>query len=176
MFRERLFIAEAIDFRKRFGSFVLAIKRQTELLRDKVAHIHLKFSDTLLIMLPKNQLDELRSSSDLIILEELDIHLRYQKYWWLSILIFPLIMLVASFNILTIVESTVIGAIVLLVLRSISMEEAYDSINWAVIFLIALLSFNVYLYGDDSLGGANQLALLLSAAFATIMGLKSGTS
>ena len=128
-----------IDFRKRFGSFVLAIKRQTELLRDKVAHIQLKFSDTLLIMLPKNQLDELRSSSDLIILEELDIHLRYQKYWWLSILIFPLIMLVASFNILTIVESTVIGAIVLLVLRSISMEEAYDSINWAVIFLIALL-------------------------------------
>tara|TARA_Y100000814_G_C12289898_1_gene388039 strand:+ start:1 stop:1104 length:1104 start_codon:yes stop_codon:yes gene_type:complete len=128
-----------IDFRKRFGSFVLAIKRQTELLRDKVAHIHLKFSDTLLIMLPKNQLDELRSSSDLIILEELDIHLRYQKYWWLSILIFPLIMLVASFNILTIVESTVIGAIIILVLRSISMEEAYDSINWAVIFLIALL-------------------------------------
>ena len=128
-----------IDFRKKFGSFVLAIKRQTELLRDKVAHINLKFSDTLLIMLPKNKLDSLRSSSDLIILEELDIHLRYQKYWWLSILIFPLIMIVASFNIFTIVEATVIGAIFLLVLRSISMEEAYESINWPVIFLIALL-------------------------------------
>ena len=128
-----------IDFRKKFSSFVLAIKRQTELLRDKVAHINLKFSDTLLIMLPKNKLDSLRSSNDLIILEELDIQLRYQKYWWLSILIFPLIMIVASFNLLTIVEATVIGAIILLVLRSISMEEAYESINWAVIFLIALL-------------------------------------
>ena len=128
-----------IDFRKKFSSFVLAIKRQTELLRDKVAHINLKFSDTLLIMLPKNKLDSLRSSNDLIILEELDIQLRYQKYWWLSILIFPLIMVVASFNLLTIVEATVIGAIILLVLRSISMEEAYESINWAVIFLIALL-------------------------------------
>ena len=90
-------------------------------------------------MLPKNKLDSLRSSNDLIILEELDIQLRYQKYWWLSILIFPLIMIVASFNLLTIVEATVIGAIILLVLRSISMEEAYESINWAVIFLIALL-------------------------------------
>ena len=48
-------------------------------------------------------------------------------------------MIVASFNLLTIVEATVIGAIILLVLRSISMEEAYESINWAVIFLIALL-------------------------------------
>ena len=85
-------------------------------------------------MLPKNKLDSLRSSNDLIILEELDIQLRYQKYWWLSILIFPLIMIVASFNLLTIVEATVIGAIILLVLRSISMEEAYESINWAVIF------------------------------------------
>ena len=35
-----------IDFRNKFGSFVLAIKRQTELLRDKVARINLKFSDT----------------------------------------------------------------------------------------------------------------------------------
>jgi len=33
-----------IDFRNKFGSFVLAIKRQTELLRDKVAHVQLKFN------------------------------------------------------------------------------------------------------------------------------------
>jgi di/tricarboxylate transporter len=48
-------------------------------------------------------------------------------------------MLSASFDILSIVEATVIGSIILLVLRSISIEEAYESINWPVIFLIALL-------------------------------------
>ena len=128
-----------IDFRKTFGSFVLAIKRQTELLRDKVAHISLKFSDTILIMVPKNKLNELRTNNDIIILEELDVHLKYQRYWWLSILIFPLIMILSSFNIISIVEGTVIGAIILLVLKSLSIEEAYESINWPVIFLIALL-------------------------------------
>ena len=56
------------------------------------------------------------------------------------------------------------------------MNQSFFVALLPIIFLIALLSFNVYLYGDDSLGGANQLALLLSAAFATIMGLKSGTS
>ena len=32
------------DFKHRFSSFVLAIKRQTELLREKIAHIKLKLS------------------------------------------------------------------------------------------------------------------------------------
>ena len=56
------------------------------------------------------------------------------------------------------------------------MNQSFFGALLPIIFLIALLSFNVYLYGDDSLGGANQLALLLSAAFATIMGIKNGTS
>ena len=56
------------------------------------------------------------------------------------------------------------------------MNQSFFGALLPIIFLIALLSFNVYLYGDDSLGGANQLALLLSAAIAAVMGLKSGTS
>ena len=43
-----------------------------------------------------------------------------------------------------------------------------------IIFLIILLSTNVYLYGDESLGGANQLTLLLSGALAAIIGIKYG--
>ena len=43
-----------------------------------------------------------------------------------------------------------------------------------IIFLIILLSINVYLYGDNSLGGPNQLSLLLSAAVAGIIGYKYG--
>ena len=39
-----------------------------------------------------------------------------------------------------------------------------------LIFLISLLGINVFVYGDDSLGGANQFALLLGAAVAAIIG------
>ena len=128
-----------LNYRKRYNSFVLAIKRQTELLRDKVAHIKLKFSDTLLIMVPRNKLDSLKESNELIILEELDIHLKYERYWWLSILVIPSVMILSTFSILSITEASMLGCILLLVLRAISMEEAYSSINWSVIFLIALL-------------------------------------
>jgi len=128
-----------LNYRQRYDSFVLAIKRQAELLRDKVAHIKLKFSDTLLIMIPKDKIEMIRSSNDLIILEELDIHLRYERYWWLSIIVIPLIMILSSFQIISITEGAILGAILLLVLRSLSMEDVYESINWPVIFLIALL-------------------------------------
>ena len=128
-----------LNYRKAYNSFVLAIKRQDELLREKVAHVKLKFSDTLLIIIPRNRLDNLRDSSELVILEELDIHLRYERYWWLSILVIPVVMVLSSIGILSITEASVLGCILLLVLRAISMEEAYKSINWPVIFLIALL-------------------------------------
>ena len=43
-----------------------------------------------------------------------------------------------------------------------------------ILTLIILLGYNVFLYGDNSLSGANQLALLLTAAIAIIIGLKFG--
>ena len=130
---------QEFDFRSRFGSFVLAVKRQRDLLRNKIAHIRLKFSDTLLIMVPKERLDILRTSNDLIVLEELDIHLRYERYWWFSILVIPAVMLLATFGVIPIVKGAVLGAILLLVLRSLSIQDAYESISWSVIFLIASL-------------------------------------
>ena len=127
------------DFRHRFSAFVLAIKRQKELLREKIAHIKLKFSDTILIMVPRKKLESLKESNDLIVLEELDIHLKYQQYWWLSILVIPIIMILSSFGIISIVKGVFIGAVLLLVLKVISIQDAYESIDWSVIFLIAAL-------------------------------------
>ena len=128
-----------IDFRRRFGAFVLAIQRQTELLRNKVAHVMLKFSDTLLIMVPKKKLQQLQDERDLIILEELDIHLKYESYWWLSIILLPFIMAVSYINPDYFIPAALFGAVLLLVLRSISIESAYEAINWQVIVMIALL-------------------------------------
>ncbi len=125
------------NFKKMYSGFVLAIKRQRELLREKVAHVKLKFSDTLLLMLPRQRLDDLKSSQDIIILDELDVHFRFERFWWLSLILLPMIMILSSFGLLPIIEGVVFGAVILLVLRSISIQDAYQSINWSVIFLIA---------------------------------------
>ncbi len=43
-----------------------------------------------------------------------------------------------------------------------------------IVILIGLLGLSVYLYGDDSLSGANQMALLLGAVIAGLVGWKLG--
>ena len=128
-----------VNFREIYSSFVLAVKRQQELLRSKVSKIKMKFSDTLLIMVPKDKVDKLKNSFNFIVLEELNIHLNYHRYWWLSILVIPIVMILSSFNILPIHISAVLGCVVLLALRTITVQDAFESINLSVIFLIAAL-------------------------------------
>ena len=43
-----------------------------------------------------------------------------------------------------------------------------------IISLIIMLALSVYLYGDASSSGANQIALLLGACIAAIIGVKNG--
>jgi NhaC family Na+:H+ antiporter len=41
-----------------------------------------------------------------------------------------------------------------------------------IVFLIGLLSLNVYFFGDDTLSGANQIALLLAAAVGSVIAVR----
>ena len=43
-----------------------------------------------------------------------------------------------------------------------------------IVSLIVMLSASVYIYGDDSSYGGNQIALILGAAIASIIGIKNG--
>lgn len=45
-----------------------------------------------------------------------------------------------------------------------------------LLVLFTLLAYNVAIYGDDSISGANQTALILSAAFAAFIGMLKGLS
>ena len=43
-----------------------------------------------------------------------------------------------------------------------------------VLFLIILLAYNVYIFGEDSLSGSNQIVLIISGAFAALVATRSG--
>ena len=127
------------NFRKRFRTFILAIRRDGSIIRKKVAHVILHTYDTLLIYGRRKQIDKLASSGDFILLGEVKADLVKSRYWWVSIFVIISTIILAAFGILPILKGAIISAVILLLFRIISPNEAYQSIHWQVIVLIAAL-------------------------------------
>lgn len=125
------------DFRGRFGGFVMAIRRQSHVLRQKIAHIVLAPWDALLTYISRENLEELRRSPEFIVLAELPVKLRRRKSWWMVLVVMPLAVLLAALGIIDIAAATLLGVVALLALRAVSPREAYGAVQWQVVFLIA---------------------------------------
>ena len=127
------------NFRRRFGSFVLAIRREGEILRKKIAHVTLRAFDTLLVYGSREKIREMRDSGGFILLTEVERSLRKHRFWWLSILVIIGVVFFAALSLVPILKGVIIGLAILLVARVISPLEAYNAINWQIIVLIGCL-------------------------------------
>ena len=125
------------NFRRTFGSFVLAIRREGEVIRRKLAHFILKPFDTLLVYGPKDRISQLGSKEGFIVLGKADANLDSHPLWWLSIVTILCAVGLAIFKVVPIVVGVILGVITLLLARVITPNEAYSSIHWQVIVVIA---------------------------------------
>ncbi len=128
-----------INFRRRFGSFVLAVRREGAILRRKIAHVILRSFDTLLIYGPREKIRELAESGHFIVLGEIEAALKKHRFWWVSMAVVLGAVTLAALGIMPILKGVLIGMILLFILRVITTHEAYNAINWQVIVLIAAM-------------------------------------
>ena len=125
------------NFRRSFGSFVLAIRREGEVIRRKLAKFILKPFDTLLVYGPQDRINQLASKEGFIVLGKVNASLDSHPLWWLSIFTILFAVVMAIFKIIPIVVGVILGVIALLLARVITPNEAYSSIHWQVIIVIA---------------------------------------
>jgi di/tricarboxylate transporter len=128
-----------INFRRRFGSFILAIRREGAILRRKIAHVVLQYFDTLLVYGPREKIKELSESGNFIVLGEIEATLQKHRFWWVSLVVIISTVTLAALGLVPILKGALVGLILLMVLRVISPNETYQAINWQVIILIAAL-------------------------------------
>ena len=154
------------NFRRRFGSFILAIRREGSILRKKIAHVVLNAYDTLLVYGPENKVKELSKNGEFIVLGEVDIELSKQRFWWMTIIVIIGTISLAAFGIMPIVKSAMLGVMCLLVLKILTPQECYQSINWQVIVLIsALIPVGIVI---QKTGTADWIANLISSATSSV--------
>ncbi len=130
-----------IDFRNRFGAFVLALNRTGEMVRAKITSIPLKAWDTLLVFGPRGRVEALYQQDDFIALDELDIPVRRPSNlrWWLQVGVIPVAVTLAATGVFSILEASILAVVTLLVTGTLKIQRAYKAIDWSVIFLIAAM-------------------------------------
>ena len=127
------------NFRQRFGAFILAIRRDGDILRKKIAHVILQAYDTLLIYGPQKKLNKLTERGEFVVLGEVKASLKKVRFWWLSIFVILSAVFLAAVGVFPILKGVLIGVVILMVFKVITPNEAYQSIHWQVIVLIAAL-------------------------------------
>ena len=125
-----------LRFRDKYGLNVVAIWRGGRSWRTGVGDIALQFGDALLLYGLRSDVDILRADRDFLVLSEPDVAPRVRR-GWLAGLIMVLSLIVAGLGLLNVAEAMLLGALAMILVGCLSMEEAYGSIEWRVIFMVA---------------------------------------
>ena len=132
-----------IALHSRYGVTVLAIKRAGQIIRERTSEFILQTGDTLLIAGSRRRLSILRDEDrDLVIIvepEELLAPKRNTRQAPLAILIMLAMLVLMTLGVVANVTAVLLAAVAMVLVGCLSMEQAYGSINWESVVLIAAI-------------------------------------
>lgn len=151
-----------IGFRTRYGFSVLAVWRQGEAITQRLRDLQLKFGDALLLQGPRHRLQALQEGDDFLVLEPVAIELRRLSKAPIAVAIMALVLglvLVGGFHI---AMAMVIAAVLMVLTGCLTMDEAYQNVDWRTVFLVAgMLPLGIAM---EQSGAAQFLADLILGA------------
>jgi di/tricarboxylate transporter len=126
-----------IHFREKYGLSVLAIWRTGRAYRSDLGTMPLQFGDALLVHGQRRQLALLGSEPDFVVLTEAAQAPPNTRKAPLAVLIMLAVLAPVLLGWLPIAIAAVVGATLMVLARCLTMDEAYRSIEWRAVFLIA---------------------------------------
>lgn len=154
---------KSLNFRQRFGLTALALKHLTRSYRTEVGDLPLTMGDMVLVLGRWNQIRALEKNPDVLVFEtdpgDQPVNM-CQAFLSVGL---TLAAIGASIAGVPVYLSVLAGAILILLLNLITVEEAYRSIEWHAIFLIAgmyAVSLAMVQTGMANLLGRSMLALV----------------
>ncbi|HUF94054.1 MAG TPA: SLC13 family permease, partial [Candidatus Limnocylindria bacterium] len=124
-------------FRQRYNLTILAIQHRGHSLRTRLADTVLSVGDTLLLQGKRVHLEELAQDRDLLIMGEVDAPVPHRDKLWLSVAIMAAVTGLAAVGLQPILITALAGVVAMVLLGCLTMQEAYESVDWAVLFLLA---------------------------------------
>lgn len=148
--------AAEINMRSKYGVNLLAVSRQKKQMRQQISNIRFKAGDVLLIQGRTHRLDDAISSMDCLPLAERKLRIGKPRKIFLSLGIFGGFVASAVTGILPVQIAFTFAALLLILTRTVSIREIYESIDWPIIVLLgAMIPIGEAL---ETTGGADLLA------------------
>jgi di/tricarboxylate transporter len=127
-----------IQFREKYSLTVLAILRDGRPLRTGLVDLPLRFGDTLLVQGPRQKIRILQREPDFVVMGDVEVApvVRARKApLAIGLLLLMLVPVIAGW--LPIAASALLAGILMVITGCLTMDEAYQSIEWKAVFLVA---------------------------------------
>jgi len=125
-----------VNFRRRYGVLVLAIHRQGVHLSENIGEVRLHTGDTLLVEGPESAVNELRGHRDFLLLLDVPETARRRHKQVFAVAAVASVVALAATNVLPIAALAVIAAVFVVASGCLDVDDAYESVDWKIIFLI----------------------------------------
>jgi di/tricarboxylate transporter len=125
------------QFRSRYNAAVVAVARGEKRLSGKIGDVRLESGDMLLLEASPSFLHRQRGARDFYLTSSVEKgEVRRHDRAWLALLITALLVLAASFNVLSILTASMLAALAMIAARCCTSDEARRSIDWSVLIVI----------------------------------------
>ena len=126
-----------IGFQENYNSILLAVHKKGDYFSKKLSYLKANIGDILLLETPKSNIKFLNNTNDFIILEQHVKNAFDMKKVLISFIIVLLVVILAAFDILPILTSALMGSVAMLLTGCVSLQKAYQFIDWKILFLLA---------------------------------------
>lgn len=120
-----------------FGLIVLAIWRQGAPLARRLREVELQYGDMLLVQAPRTAIQQIQEERNLILVQEVRAPLARPRKLPIALLILAGVVLLTVLNIFPSTVSLFLGAGAMIITGCVTMERAYEVIDWRTLFIVA---------------------------------------
>lgn len=128
------------NFRQKYGLVVLAINRSGQTLREKLGSVILRVGDILLVQGPVEKINYFKTSRDIVILDDFRPLLYKKRKGFLTLAVFIASIILGSCDILPLSAALILGVLIVVLMKAVSVERAYETIDWKLLIMIGGMS------------------------------------
>jgi di/tricarboxylate transporter len=152
-----------IRFRDRYGFTLLAISRRGRVITESLRDVPLAFGDAILLQGPQHRIKGLQEGDNFQVLEPIELEVFRRNKAPIAVGALLLAIGLVIFAGMGISLAMVIAAMIMILFGALTIEEAYESVDWRTVFLVAgMLSLGLAM---ELTGTANYIADLMLDIF-----------